>query len=642
MLCLLSVAQQNDNDRAVVLKEVIVYEDLLKSAEIGLSEIKIDSITLSQAAGSNITDLLRNTAAGQIRSYGTNGLTLPAFRGTGAEQTAILWNGINLQSPLYGGQDLSLIPNSFINEVILQKGGTSSLYGSGAIGGSIQLNNKTYFNKGLQLTANQKIGSYSNHYQSYGISLSNASFSNVTDVFFRKMKNDYEYFNTYSNPRVKEKRVNAEVNQKGIVQQNDWRINSTNIIGIKIWYQTNEIEIPNSIIATDNNEALQNDEFTRILLSWSHDSDRLSLTYKQAYIWHKLYYEPSVGDSSKSIFSTWVNRVEVNLDLNERNELILGANHNFDRANVDAFGSDKPTRNSTAVFASLRSKNVNEKLLTALSFREEVIDFKNWNFAPSLGMDYKVFDDEFLGQFWIKGNLSRNYRIPTLNNLYWNGSGAQGNADLRSELSNNFEFGLKHNLTESHSSVKLTSAITYYHYLVDNWIQWQQTTSDLWTPINLKKVLSKGLESSISANYRDGDYSANISLAYNYTKTINKKIVDDASPDELKKQLIYTPLHEGSINLQFGYKNSLITINHTYTGLQYSDGGNKDRFALPSYQITNVYLNHSLKYNKFNLAVQAETNNLLDIAYENRRGYPMYGRNYSISLLLNFKNQKTK
>lgn len=631
------VAQKSDS--IMVLKDVIIHESLLKSAEIGLTEIKIDSLTLAQGIGTNIANLLRNTAAGQIRSYGANGLSLPSFRGTGSEQTAILWNGINLQSPLNGGQDLSLLPNSFANEVILQKGGTSSLYGSGAIGGSIQLNNSTYFNKGLQLTSNQSFGSFANHYQSYAFQYSNNSFSTSTLIFKRTIENDHDYLNTYINPPIKEKRSNASVDQMGVLQQNDWKIGTKNIVGIKLWYQNNNIEIPNSIIASDNNQPNQNDEFTRVLFSWSHDRDRFSLVYKQAYIWHKLYYQPSVGVSSKNISSTWLNRIEMNFDLNERNELILGANHTYDQSNVDQYGSHQPTRNSTAIFASLRSKSKNKKLLAALSIREEWIDFKGMNFAPSLGVDYLLLDHSFLGQLRSKGNLSRNYRIPTLNNLHWKSANEQGNINLKPEVSNNLELGLKHKF--SHSNLKLTSEITGYYYLVDNWMQWQETDSLGWTPINLKKVLSKGLETSINADYSMNDKFISIGIVYNKTNTINKKINNDTNPNELKKQLIYTPIHEGSFNAKFGFNKSIVTVNHTYTGMQFSDADNKQRFALSSYQITNLSLNQSLIQNKFNLNLQLDVNNLLDVAYENKRGYPMYERNYSIGITVNF-NHKPK
>ncbi len=625
--------QHQDSVRTIILSDVVVYEELLKTSETGLSEVVIDSLSLVQMNGTSLSDLFRNTAAAQIRSYGTNGPTLPSFRGTGASHTAILWNGINLQSPLTGGQDLSLLPVSFINEVKLQKGGTSSLYGSGAIGGSVQLNNKTVFNQGFEGSTQQTIGSFGNHYQAYGLNWSGQKFTSSTLLFHRTLDNDFTYERN-SNPPTRETRSNAAINQKGLMQQNDWQINHRNLIGIKLWYQDNRFEIPNSIIASTNNEAVQNDEFFRSLLSWNFDLEHFSMVYKQAYISHALEYLPSVGAPANNDYSSWINRVSINWDLPKNNHLIAGLNHNFEKTAVDAFGSDMPTRNSTAFFSSFRTERFDQKLVIALSARQELVDGDLKAFSPSLGVDCQVLKGLF-----FKGNVSRNFRLPTFNDLYWQGSGAIGNPDLKPETSFNYESGINYNFLDQSSHFQLETGFTYYNYLVEDWIQWQPVAGSGWTPINLKKVRSRGLELQASGKYKSTDFYSSLSAIYNYTKTTNEEIESGANQNERGKQLIYTPKHEGSVNIQVGYKNSTLSYNYTYTGKQYTEAENQTRFALEAYQVMNLNYNQNIKWKKMHLGLQATVNNLLDISYENRRGYPMYGRNYSIGLEIKFKTK---
>ena len=60
--------------------------------------------------------------------------------------TQLLWNGIPLNSLSTGQVDLGLFPTSLFSEIKLNSGGNSTLSGSGAVAGSIQLNNTFDYN----------------------------------------------------------------------------------------------------------------------------------------------------------------------------------------------------------------------------------------------------------------------------------------------------------------------------------------------------------------------------------------------------------------------------------------------------------------------------------------------------------------
>ena len=274
----------------VFLNEVIVTASKLKDSEIGLNCIEIDSALLQQTGGYSFSELFRYIAAGQMRSYGNNGLSTPSFRGTGGSHTAILWNGINLQSPLSGQVDLSLIPVAFVDNLSFQKGGGGSLYGSGAIGGSVQLDNQIRFNRELSFSTHQEIGSFSNYYQQYQVAFGNTSFENSTQIFRRVLENDFPYKNRYERPVTVRTRKNAGALQYGILQQNNFRLNSSHIMGVKFWYQDNNVKVPESILADEYSESIQRDEFIRGLFFWNYDKSRVSVAYKQAYNWHQLYF----------------------------------------------------------------------------------------------------------------------------------------------------------------------------------------------------------------------------------------------------------------------------------------------------------------------------------------------------------------
>ena len=60
-------------------------------------------------------------------------------RGTSSIQTLLLWNGIQLNDPYFGGANWQFIPLDGVERVEVVRGPFSSLYGSNAVGGVIQV-----------------------------------------------------------------------------------------------------------------------------------------------------------------------------------------------------------------------------------------------------------------------------------------------------------------------------------------------------------------------------------------------------------------------------------------------------------------------------------------------------------------------
>ena len=163
MLCVFYTLPSNgqeSRDSVQLLNPVVINQSRLNDYVIGAYELPIDSATLSLSSNGSLTDLLRKHGFGHIRTYGPGGLATPSFRGTGSSHTAILWNGINLISPLSGQLDLSLVPAGLFEDASVQTGGATSLSGNGSIGANIHLNNSLNFNEGLRASVSSFVGSF--------------------------------------------------------------------------------------------------------------------------------------------------------------------------------------------------------------------------------------------------------------------------------------------------------------------------------------------------------------------------------------------------------------------------------------------------------------------------------------------------
>ena len=622
---------QEDACNPFQLKDVTIYGSRLKESDAGLYTVTFDSLLYVQSAGDNFSELIRKIGAGQIRSYGPSGLSTPSFRGTRGSQTLILWNGIALNDPLNGSYDISQLPVTAADEIVIQKGGSSSLYGNGAIGGSIRLDNHFFFDKGTSISIKNKTGSFGNRYLGVQVEKSKASQAFSLSFYNRYLKNNFPYVNDYQRPEVRERRANASYRQSGLLQQVDLRVGGSQILGFKLWTHRSEYEIPNPIFHGRDGSATQHDESIRGLFHWYYIKRALSLTYKQAFFYNQLNFEdPAAQINSVSMSGTWTHRAEGALELSANWRLINGINHTYEYAGAENFGSTPPKRNNTAFFSSLRYISLKKNLWLTVNIRQELTDNKRVPAAPSFGINYLIGR-----KLAIRGNISKNYRIPTFNDLYWRGGGGYGNPALLAEFSRGGEVGVDLSPVNSEHLIMILKA-TAYSLSVNNWIYWRKVTANEWSPDNIKKVWARGLEMAMNGTITIPGMKFNVEGSYHLTKTTNREISNALFRREKGRQLDYTPLHETALQLMVRHKQLSLGLRHNYVGRQYTDGENSEVFALPAYQLISTSLNYGTSNNKASLNFFAEINNLANISYENRRGYPMYGRNFSLGVMLKF------
>ncbi len=620
--------ERTDSLRTYVLDEVSVSFNELKEKEIGLSTNEIDSHLLAYNLGASVSDLLRFTSTGSIRSYGPSGISSPTFRGTSSAQTAIVWNGVTIQNPLTGQQDLQLFNASFFDKVSIQKGGASSLYGTGAIGGTLQLNSQMPFNQGIVTGLTTEIGSFGRRYGQLDVGFSNSRISSQLILSGLNLNNDYPFIDMYSRPVEKRTRQHAGVEQMGLLQQNDLIIGN-HAIGLRFWYQQSQNEVPNSTLSGNEGTARQADVHLRVLANWNMDKPGFSMVYKQGVFNQNLDFT-DVNVNSSGDFNTWLNQLSIDLKRWDKLQVHTGVKHEYQAVSVTEFGDENPVRNLTSFHASISLSGISDALRIGITGRQTYLDGSFVPFTPMIGIEYQVSS-------WIslRGNASRNYRIPTFNDLYWNGGGATGNPDLKSELSWSHEMGMDFTIP---IIGKISTTVFNNH--VDNWILWQPDLEGIWTPGNVKKVWSRGVEASFSGKWNIGSTQIRSGIDYQLVKTTNREIYGD-NTSVLGNQLPYTPEHSLNSNQILVWKASSVGIIHTWVGSQFSDESNNPVRSLPSYYLLDTFVSQRINWRTFNGVIRLEVRNLLNRSYENRRGYPMYGRNYSITLSINFNQSKS-
>lgn len=618
------VCAQEDTT-VLVLDEVNIEGARLDKFTIGEKVEKVSPVHLEETEYSNLSELLASFSGANIRSYGVSGLSTPSVRGTGSNHTAVFWEGVNLQSPTNGSLDLTLMPVSFVDDVSLQYGGAGSLFGSGTLGGAIHLSTKADMVEGTSARILQQAGSFGSTYTGANVSWKHKKIMASLRGFSNYADNDYTYFNRYTSRNEEQK--NASIDQQGILSEIYYQLSGKSDISLKYWYQDNLVHIPDPASASGNTKATQADEFHRTVLKWKNQTKRRELRAQSALLIHHLEYDDKINQLSTTNSLSWISEVEAVYKLDNAFWLDVGINNTYDKAEVDGYAGEIPSRNLTGVYLSSK-KLIAERLEVNLGLRETVSEEGFSPVMPSLGVNYSLRNN-----IELKSKVARSYRIPTFNDLYWSGAGAVGNPDLKPELGWSAEIGA---LSEkSFDKSRLSLEVTGYSNTISQWIQWVEIES-VWSPVNVQKIWARGAELELKYGYNlSGNWKLQLWSNYSFTKSTKQEISEGGNLLELDKQVIYTPLHQGKASINLIHTNLTLGLNQIYVGEQYVTGDN--RRSMDPYTLTGISASYNFILSpKHSFRISGRVKNAFNKDYEIRNARPMPRRNYHLSIIYQF------
>lgn len=613
-------AQPGMTDTTTQLKPVEISSGRLQRFQAGYTVRTPDSIALMIVRDATLADLLEKDGLIYIKRYGVGGLGSISMRGTSNVHTAIVWNGFNLQSPMNGGSDLNLFPVGFSDEIQIQSGGSCSLFGSGAIGGSIHLNNRPSFGSGLKVSTALNAGSYTNLGGSF--QAENGTQKHFTSVrgFYRYGKNDFVYTNENLNA---ERMQHARLTQYGIMAGHHIRISHDHLLSVSLWWQENDREIPPALFTL--NRAEQKDRTLRGSAEWKWMKQRWGISVRTLVNSENQHYTDTLTRiDSYNRFISYITDAEAVVNPGRRHRITIGLNHNLEQVRSDNYLS-VVNRNRLALFTGHAYQSRNGKFRTSLSLLEEY-NGKNLMLPVfSAGAEYAV-----IPEVGFRAAAARVYRIPTLNDLYWNPGGDPG---LKPEQGWTLEGGLFHDFQLT-KRLHFYKSFTVFSNHIDDWIVWLPAGA-YWTPRNIQRVWSRGLESTLKLEYLGKAWNIRFSAQYNHTRATNQ-IARSASDASVGKQLIYTPEYHAAGGIYVEYRGFLLSYRHQFTDRRYTSSDNLD--YLPSFQTGDVQLIKNFRFRQTNLRLGFGIDNLFDQRYLVIAGTPLPGRTFHTDLNINFNN----
>jgi vitamin B12 transporter len=160
-----NVLSQEKNEKVEALNEVVVTATKFATNKKNVGKVvyQITQETIENSQGKTIVDLLNDVPGVEINgNFSTKGQNLGYYiRGGRNRQVAILLDGVNVNDPssFNGDFDLRQIDINQVEKIEVLKGASSTLYGTGAATGVINIILKKASKQGFNGTFNSSIGS---------------------------------------------------------------------------------------------------------------------------------------------------------------------------------------------------------------------------------------------------------------------------------------------------------------------------------------------------------------------------------------------------------------------------------------------------------------------------------------------------
>jgi len=600
-----------------ILGEVVVTASRSpkKISEIGKVARVITAETLNKSQGRTLSEVLNNVAGITIGGNGNNPGDIKSvfLRGASAANTLILIDGIpvNDASEITGEYNISAIAVDQVERVEILKGGNSTLYGSDAVAGVINIITKTGAGK---LAANLLAtgGSYDTYKQVLGL---NGAIG-ATSVSFNASNLDSKSFSTAAPGKGETNFDKDGFHQKSMSLNVGQQLNNKFVLRGNFQGNNNQAGLDNGAFADAKNYTYSKTAFLAGLGGkFTLDKGALGFNLSQNNVRNSYNNKGRVTNNGGEI-----THFETNLNYAFNNFIDLASGVSYRFSKTDQHNSFSPPlfadNNIKSLFTSMFLRS-NTGFQAELGGRINDHSQYGTNFTYTVNPSYLIAN-----RYKLFVNASSAYRVPSLYQLF----SQYGNLDLKPETTVSYEAGFDFNFTN-----KLNLALSYFKRDIDNVIDFGQITPGVFGYINQNNQKDQGFE--VELGFKP---SAAVDLNAFYAH-VNGEVTTPASQIF---NLFRRPKDSFGLNAGIGISEQLsVNVIYKYTG------DRKDRYFdnstfktidsdMDAYNMLDLYAQYKPAGR---LTLFADVKNLLDESYIDFSGYTTKGLNFNAGFKLDFR-----
>ena len=599
---------------------------------VGTSVVVLDEKFLQSSNEYFLGDVLSNssTSTNFFQNGGHGSTSAIQLRGLPKRYSTVYIDGVKMSDPssVSGDFDFNHILTSQISRVEILKGNQSSVYGSGAIGGTINITTKKG-KEGQQKSLMFNAGSFKTH--NYSASLSGANEISNYYLGFEKFHTDGMSAMTHNDEK------DAYTNNSLIASYGKSLSNNFNFKSNLRFSETNkqyDKEI-NTATATHNEEEDGVQASGNISFEYQlNEKFNNTLTLANTYIKRIYQAAPGSGNTQKDNY------------YGDRYSYSYKGNYNFDLDNSIIFGLER--EDDSIGYNANSSGRKDESYYTLSTYFDYQKRFSN-NIFATFGSRFDdnsvagneeahrvsfayLFDDKSTK---IKSSYGTGFRFPSLYEMYFvYASNASSLPFVKAENSKSFDIGIEKTFSDNNLKLDLTYFNLEYDNLLEGWKNNNSSGAAYTTQNSDGVVKSQGLEFTSSWKASQNlDFGVN----YTYNSTYDGAEADDPNRNQsyTNNQMVRVP--RNLINLQTRFtapndKNLSFILNSKWSDTA-RDYGNGNR-TYQDERTDDYFVNDlSIKYNLWNsYNLFFNITNVLDEKYETTRDYSQMDRSFNIGL----------
>ena len=554
---------------------------------ISAEEIKKNSFNF-------VSEALQTSSGVYVSQTGSFGGTATVrIRGASSDQTLVLIDGVPISDPSSpgGGYDFSSLLTSNIDRIEILKGSQSTLWGSDAIGGVINI--VTFENASIpNIHLNTEIGSFNT--EKIGTDFNIANEHNSLFLSYDSYKSD-------GISKADKRDGNSEKDGIGsrsyLLKTNHNIFNSE--ISSNINYRESDVDYDGYGFATGVTDSDENTKGRQ--LNWSLSlrkaflDDLLvnSILFGESEIDRK-YYTNNIENFSAKGERKFIRYVGY-YSLNDNNSFTFG----FENEEVTTSGVDFDTRSIFLLYETLISKNFGFSLGLRGDDRNNLASQE----TPKITAFYNLNDEWRLRANWGEG-----FKLPTIFQSTFFCCGAEKpNENLLPETSEGYEIGIDYKSNENFNKI----GVTFFDQDISNMIDFSFSIGGY---ENIKKVYSKGVEVNFVSQLKD-----NITISGSFTKL--------DSENEFGSRLSRLPEEKGNLNIDF----SLGLKNNFYISLFYNGDEVDPRGEVSDWFRSDLNFSRNISDKA---KIYFKVKNIFDEEYQDIYGYGTEERSFSIGINL--------
>lgn len=605
----------------------------------------MDAEALQRLGVVDAGDALKRFAGVAVKDYGgVGGLKTVSVRGMGAQHTAVFYDGVAVGDCQSGQVDLGRFSTDNLDGIRLTIGQDDDIYQPArmyASAGAVSLYTRQPCDGGVRVRA------YAASFDGYGCSVDGGlalgrGWQAALSAGYVTSGGDYPFTLSNASGRIDSRRNNSDVESMRGEADVRWSNGGVHALRAKIYGYYTSRGVPGAVIVDNplsSERLLNRNFFGQLFYEYAPSAVlRMKAAFKHNYTFDRNRIPRQAGvvdvneysqrETDVSYTVKWSPAALEGLSMAYSGEFFRNS---LETTNGHLLMASRPRRFTALSAVALRY--VAERFSATASLLHTYAEEHASDgdvapgrscLSPSLSLSYTPFGRIVC----LRASYKDIFRLPTFNDLYYMET---GNYKLKPEKSRMLNAGVALDLPSRGWLRGVALSVDGYTGRVEDKIVAVPGVF-VWKMNNVGRVSLSGVDVAFAARAAWGVYGVRLDATYNYMYA-----VDDTDGSAVKgEQIIYTPRHSGSASLAFDCPFLDAGYSLVWSGVRYRLPQNIPSNEVGAWHDHSLWISHTAEISGCKITARAEAVNITDDNYEVIRYYPMPGRNYRFSVIIDF------